>query len=221
MAKKKDNRSEFLSLVPLDAKKVLDVGCGCGTLDSVLRKKGIEVIGIERCEELCKEAKGKLSQVFSADIEKFEIPFSKGYFDCIIYGDVLEHLIEPLVVLKKHKEYLKADGCVIASIPNVRYYKLIARLVFNGTWDYMDKGILDRSHLRFFTLINLKELFIEAGYEIKEIRRNIVAARGLRILNLLLLGMLKNFLTYQYYVKAIKNNSNAFSSAKKREIIEF
>ncbi len=122
MSRKKDRREEFLSLVPLDAKKALDVGCGSGGLGSILREKGIEVIGIENSEGLHKEASEKLKQVFLADIEKFQIPFSKGYFDCIIYGDVLEHLIEPLAVLKNHKEYLSDNGYVIASVPNVRYY---------------------------------------------------------------------------------------------------
>jgi len=221
MGRKKDKREEFLSLVPLDAKKALDVGCGSGGLGSILRKKGIEVIGIENSEGLHKEASEKLKQVFLADIEKFQMPFSKGYFDCIIYGDVLEHLIEPLAVLKNHKEYLNDNGYVIASVPNVRYYKLITRLVFSGSWDYMDKGILDRSHLRFFALINLKELFIEAGYEITEIRYNIVAARGLRILNLFLFGLLKNFLVYQYYIKAKKSNNSYFSAPEKRKICQF
>ena len=221
MSRKKDRRKEFLSLVPLDAKKVLDVGCGSGGLGSVLRKKGIEVIGIENSEGLHKEAGEKLNQAFLADIEKFQMPFSKGYFDCIIYGDVIEHLIEPLAVLKNHKEYLSDKGYVIASVPNVRYYKLITKLVFSGNWDYMDKGILDRSHLRFFTLINLKELFIEAGYEITEVRYNIVAARGLRILNLLLFGLLKNFLAYQYYIKARKTGNSYFSAAEKRKICQF
>ena len=221
MSRKKDRREEFLSLVPLDAKKALDVGCGSGGLGSILRKKGIEVIGIENSEGLHKEAGEKLNQAFLADIEKFQIPFSKGYFDCIIYGDVIEHLIEPLAVLKNHKEYLSDNGYVIASVPNVRYYKLITKLVFSGSWDYMDKGILDRSHLRFFALVNLKELFIEAGYEITEVRYNIVAARGLRILNLLLFGLLKDFLAYQYYIKARKSGNTCFSAAEKRKICQF
>jgi len=221
MGRKKDRREEFLSLVPLNARKILDVGCGSGGLGAVLRKKGIDVIGIENSEGLYREASEKLKQVFLADIEKFQIPFSKGYFDCIIYGDVVEHLIDPLTVLKNHKEYLSDNGYVIASVPNVRYYKLIARLVFSGSWDYMDKGILDKSHLRFFALINLKELFIEAGYEITDIRRNIVAARGLRILNLLLFGLLKDFLAYQYYIKAKKSGNSCFSNAGKRKICQF
>jgi len=221
MARKKDKRDEFLSLAPLDTKKALDVGCGSGGLGVVLREKGIEVIGIEKNEALCNEASGKLNQVFLADIEKFQMPFSKGYFDCIIYGDVLEHLIEPLTVLKKHREYLNDDGYVIASIPNVRYYKLITRLVFGGTWDYMSKGILDKSHLRFFTLVNIRELFIKAGYDIVKIRRNIVASRGLKILNLTLFGLLSNFLTYQYYIRVRKIENSCTPLVRKRKIREF
>ena len=82
-------------------------------------------------------------------------------------------------------------------------------------------SLMDRSHLRFFALVNLRELFIKAGYEITEVRYNIVAARGLRILNLLLFGLLKNFLAYQYYIKARKSGNSYFSAAEKRKICQF
>ncbi|MBL7197108.1 MAG: class I SAM-dependent methyltransferase [Candidatus Omnitrophica bacterium] len=219
--KKKNKRDEFLALVSADATKVLDVGCGDGNLGAKLREKGKEVVGIERDEKLCNLARGRLNQVFLADIEELKLPYLKGYFDCIIYADILEHLINPLLILRNYKDYLNDAGFVVASIPNIRYYKVILRLVLGGTWDYIDRGILDRSHLRFFTLINIKELFMEAGYEIVEIKRNIVAARGFRILNFFCFNRLKEFLTYQYYVKAKKARDNPSLFIKKRKIYRF
>lgn len=218
--KKKNRRDEFLALVPLDIKKVLDIGCGDGNLGMKLRGKGREIIGVERDEKEHLLAKDRLNKVFLADIEKFHLPYPERYFDCIVYADILEHLINPLLTLKNHRDYLNDTGYIIASIPNVRYYKIIIHLILGGTWDYMDKGILDKSHLRFFTLINIKELFEEAGYEIVEIKRNSIAARGLRILNFLLVNRLRDFLTYQYYIKARKQNGKSGSSLRKRKVCQ-
>lgn len=218
---KKDKRNEFLDLVPKGTRRLLDIGCGCGGLSVGLKEKGIEVVGVEKDEKLCALAKEKLSAAILGDIENLKLNYPEGYFDCIMYADILEHLVEPLNILEKHKVYLEKDGCVIASIPNVRYYKVILRLIFSGAWDYNDAGILDRSHLRFFGLVNVVELFEKAGYEIMEIKRNIVAARGFRIMNFILLNKLKDFLTYQYYIKAKKNDNLPKIAMRQRKIYKF
>ncbi|UCD15926.1 MAG: class I SAM-dependent methyltransferase [Candidatus Omnitrophota bacterium] len=217
--KKKNKRDEFLAMVPEGAKRILDLGCGDGRLGSMLKIKEREVVGIEKNDMLCEAAAEKLDRVFSVDMENFVLPYPKEYFDCILCADVLEHLIEPLVFLEKCKEYLSEDGFILASIPNIRYYKVIGNLIFSGTWDYMEQGILDRTHLRFFTLINIKELFIDAGYEIIDIKRNIVAASLMRFLNRASFGRLKEFLTYQYYIKAEK--SGVKIPVKKRKTCQF
>jgi 2-polyprenyl-3-methyl-5-hydroxy-6-metoxy-1,4-benzoquinol methylase len=206
---KKDPRNTFLSLVPSDAKKILDVGCGSGGLGAKLKDKNnnVEIIGIEKNKRLAEDAKKVLDRVHSADIEEFQLPYPKEYFDCLIYADILEHLVEPCTILEKHRNYLSDNGYIIVSIPNVRYYKIIIRLVLGSTWDYMEEGgLLDKGHLRFFTLTNMKELIKGAGFEITNIRRNIVSSRGFKILNYLCFNCLKNFLTYQYFIKAKKSD---------------
>mgnify|MGYP000258210285 CR=1 FL=1 len=155
------------------------------------------------------------------DAEEVKLPYSRGYFDCILCADILEHLRDPLSTLIKLSYYLGHNGAIIASIPNVRYYKVIIRLVCGGTWDYVESGILDRGHIRFFTLINIRELFMAAGFQVVEIRRNIVAARGFRMLNLLFFNRLKDFLVYQYYIKATKQEDRSFALVKKREVQQF
>ncbi|MDP2942891.1 MAG: class I SAM-dependent methyltransferase [Candidatus Omnitrophota bacterium] len=216
-SRKKDKREYFLSLIPSDVKKVLDVGCADGGLCAGLTQKDVEVIGLEKDVDSCAKAREKLDKVFLADIEKFDLPYPKEYFDCIIYADVLEHLFDPLALLKKHIDYLRDGGYIVASIPNIRYYKAIIRLVIGGTWDYSDGGLLDKSHMRFFTLLNIKELFSRAGYEIVGIERNLVAARGFSLLNFLLFGMLKDFLTYQYYIKARKLKGGPTTTAGRKK----
>ncbi len=221
MNKNKDKRDEFLDLVPRGARRLLDVGCGSGGLSVRLKEKGIEAVGVEKDEKLCALAKEKLDAVILGDIENLKLNYPEGYFDCIMYADILEHLTEPLNILEKHKVYLQRNGYVIASIPNVRYYKVILRLILSGAWDYSDAGMLDRTHVRFFGLINIIELFEKTGYEIVEIRRNVIAARGFRVLNFIFFNKLKDFLTYQYYIKAKKSNSLLKTRTGARKIYKF
>ncbi|MCM8779642.1 MAG: class I SAM-dependent methyltransferase [Candidatus Omnitrophica bacterium] len=217
---KKDLRDTFLSLVPQEVKKVLDVGCAKGDLGAKLKQRKIEVIGIEKNKDLCAEAHRKLDRAYLMDAEKLEIPYPNGYFDCILYADVIEHLCDPLTALKNQKKYLKEGGYVVASIPNIRYYKVIIRLLFGGTWDYAKSGILDKGHLRFFTLLNIKELFTKAGFEIIDIRRNIIAATGFKILNALCFNNLKDLLTYQFYIVAIHSPGQKIP-IKERKVYQF
>lgn len=222
MKKKKDKRSEFYSFIPLNAKKILDIGCSDGGWVEKYSNNNLEIVGIEKNKDLCQRAQKRLRQAYNADIENFVLPYPEGYFDCIIYGDIIEHLIDPYNLLRYYKRYLKKDGYVIASIPNVRYYKIILRLILNGVWDYMENGgLLDKTHLRFFTLLNIRELFINAGFKIVEIKRNIVSASGFRFLNFLCFNKLKEFLVYQYYIKAEKqeNEENLYST--RRKVIQF
>ncbi len=220
--KKRNKRDEFLTLIPPGAKKVLDVGCGDGSLGVKLKEKGIEVIGIEKDNQLYLQAKKKFNEVFCMDAEDVKLPYPQGYFDCILCVDILEHLRDPFSTLIKLSYYLGYNGAIIASIPNVRYYKIIIRLVCGGTWDYVDSGILDRGHIRFFTLINIKELFTASMYKIIKIKRNIVAAWGFKMMNFLFLNKLRDFLTYQYYIKAIKIEGSYINyNSKQRKIYRF
>jgi len=221
MNKKKNRRDEFLELVPPNTKTLLDVGCGAGGLSARLKEKGVKVVGLEKIEALCSIAREKLDAVIAGDIENMILDYSEEYFDCIMYADILEHLIEPLNILQKHKVYLQKDGYIIASIPNARYYKIILRLILGGTWDYSDAGILDMTHIRLFGLINIIELFEKAGYEIVEIKRNIIAARGFRVLNFIFFNKLKDFLTYQYYIKAKKSDNLSRITMRQRKIYKF
>jgi len=219
--KKYDKREILLSLVPGNADKIFDIGCAGGGLTKRFVKEGREVVGVDRDSQAIEKAKENLTSVFLADISQFEIPYAKKYFDCILYADILDCFPEPLEILKKHRESLCDQGVVVASFANIRYYKAIIRLVFGGTWDYTDGGILWRGHLRFFTLTNIKELFEAAGYEIIEIKRNIVAAGGFKFLNYLFFNKLKDFFTYQYFIKARKSTGRVGQPKRKRKIYKF
>jgi len=197
-------RKDLINLIPDKVKCLLDVGCGTGKLGAFLKKnRKITVIGIELSSKAGKIARKYLDKVYVGDIEKIKFNFKKNYFDCIVCGDVLEHLIDPVKILIKLKPFLKKDGILIASIPNIQHYTIIYRLIF-GKWQYSDAGLLDKTHLRFFTLNTIKELFSETGYKIIRIQRNYLYSKLIIIITLSLIKLFKNFLTLQYIIVARK-----------------
>jgi len=164
-----ETRADIQAIIDVRGKCVLDVGCAAGELGLALKQAGaVEVVGIERCTEAAALAKERLDQVFVSDIEDFTLPLDEASFDCIIFADILEHTIDPWSVVASYGRYLKSEGRVVASIPNIRFYAVIARLLFNR-WGYRESGILDSTHLRFFTLPTIRRMFEQAGYEIERV----------------------------------------------------
>ena len=204
-------REDILELVPPDARRVLDVGCAIGALGERIRQRtGAEVIGIERDLRMAEAAGGKLDRVIVADIEEVDLSehFAPAYFDCIILADVLEHLRNPREALRGAAAFLRPDGLVIASIPNVRHHSTVRSLVFGGRWPYRERGIHDRAHLRFFTLKNIVEMFGYAGLRITGVRRNYRIIERCHPLNrysrAFAFPIVRDFFTFQYLVTAGK-----------------
>ena len=166
-------RQDIPSMIAGNPQRILEVGCAEGAMGAVLRKKyDCEYVGVEINSEAAHKAEERLDRVIIADVEKTnlkEYRIAETGFDYIIYGDVLEHLYDPWTVIYEHKKLLKDDGYVVVSIPNVRNLKIIDSLV-NGNWTYRDEGILDSTHLRFFTLQEVKKMFINCGYNIVDVK---------------------------------------------------
>lgn len=219
LKKKTDHRDVFLSMLSAQDRKILDVGCGSGALGAKLVAQGKEVVGMEQDARLSDQASRSLTKVITGDACQQALPFEQGYFDAIIYADVLEHLVDPLALLRQQRKYLKPQGEILVSLPNIRYYKVMDQVFFKGVWDYTDAGILDKTHLRFFTLVTMKELLARAGYEIVDMQRHIVASSFYKGLSALLLGAGKDLLTYQYYFKARKVETPV--AVALRKIVQF
>jgi 2-polyprenyl-3-methyl-5-hydroxy-6-metoxy-1,4-benzoquinol methylase len=199
-------RTDLVELIPPGARRILDVGCGIGKTGQVLRERGFEeIFGVEVAPGAADQARPYYKEVIVGDVAGNILPFGKGFFDCIIYGDVLEHLVDPWKVLQAHREILSDDGSIICSIPNIRYYRILGSLIFKGRWDYTRLGILDRTHLRFFTLKTIEDMFRETGYEVKRVVKKKRCGKIMRLLNTLLLGELIDFLVIQYRIVGVKN----------------
>ena len=164
-------RRDLLALVPRGVKRVLDVGCGEGNTGRALKaeRSGIVVEGIEKEERVARIAAAHLDEVQCIDLDADTFTFAEP-FDCIICGDVIEHLKDPDAVLRQLHGALSVGGVLLWSVPNVRHYTIIAGLLL-GEWEYQDSGILDRTHLRFFTLKSARALLARTGFAIVTIER--------------------------------------------------
>lgn len=159
------SRCKIFNLIPCES-KVLEIGCGSGRLANLLsmRKKCL-VYCVEKEPAMASIAKNKCVEMLNMDIETKELPYSIGFFDCIILGNVLEHMREPSNILAKLKKHLSENGFLIYSVPNiVNWHSRIT--IFFGEFEYAENGIFDRTHLHFYNLNSAKKLAEDAGYRI-------------------------------------------------------
>ena len=153
-------------------KKVLEVGPATGYITRVLRERGCSVTGVEIDAEAAAEAGRYANRMIVGDVETLDIEAVLGeeLFDVVMFGDVLEHLVDPVRVLSSVRPLLAEEGCVVASIPNVGHGAVRLALL-GGRFPYTSQGLLDRTHLRFFTRDSLQRLFQGAGFHIVEWQR--------------------------------------------------
>ncbi|NJD23017.1 MAG: class I SAM-dependent methyltransferase [Melioribacter sp.] len=192
-------REEILNLIPSSTKRLLDIGCGMGTISSIAKKKFNikEVIGIEKFENAASVASTKLDKVICGDIESIQLEYSNNYFDCILCADVFEHLINPENVVRKLHHLLSDNGVMITSLPNIRHIVPLLKIIFDRL-EYEESGILDKTHLHFYTLHTMKKMFLETGFEIQRIENNRSRSLKFKIANIITLGLFKPFSIYQY-----------------------
>ena len=157
------DREDMRKLVPSGVKRLLDVGCGNGAFGCSLKRErpGIYVAGIE-LTDWAETAREHLDGVYQVDAERDDINVM-GKFDCITFNDVLEHLFDPWKIVSRLSEQLDPGGYVIASSPNMRFFHVLKALVLNKRFDYGEAGVMDRTHVRWFTVKTFPELFQSVG----------------------------------------------------------
>ncbi len=161
-------RKEMLPFFPPQVTRVLDVGCGDGRFGQLLKVTypGSEVWGVEPTAEAHSSAAKFLDHAILGYFdEKLTLPVE--YFDTIVFNDSLEHFSNHMTALALAWRLLKPDGVIVASIPNVRYWPHVQHYLLEADWHYESAGILDRTHLRFFTRKSMLRNFAEAGYEVQ------------------------------------------------------
>ena len=153
-------------------KDVLDVGTATGYVPKVLVRRGCRVTGIELNTEAARQAEEHCERIIVGDVESLDLDEALGEerFDVILFGDVLEHLKDPLEVLRRFKKFLKPEGYAVASVPNIAHGSVRLALM-QGNFQYRPLGLLDSTHLRFFTRESMEQLFNEAGFMVGEVER--------------------------------------------------
>ena len=205
-------RLDLISLLPENPQqKVLEIGMGGGdTLVHIKQHRlASEVVGIDLVElPNTNQQNALINQVHYIDLDKEELPYDAGYFDVVIAGDVLEHLIDPWEAVKKLTSVVKVNGCLLISLPNIRDMYALYSLFFKGSFAYTNRGIFDKTHMRFFCKKDMialieseKNLKIEVIMPIqnfgdKNFKR--------KLFNKFTLSMLEEFTTAQYLFKVIK-----------------
>lgn len=196
------------------AHRILDVGCGAGNFGAYLLQSGHakDVVGIELIQAAADEASTKLNQVYCADLNRSRVadllqtPTECMPFDYIVCADVLEHLVDPWQVLRDLSCYLAPGGKIIASIPNVRHWTVWLPLIVKGRWDYLDEGIMDRTHLRFFTKATILDLFASAGLDVVELRP-LIGGKW-RLVDKYSLQLLREMVAIQWVCVGVRKDGN-------------
>ncbi len=164
------DRSDVAAMVPEKTRKLLDVGGGEGNfLQLIKSRRGVEthLVEMDKAAAECAKSNGRADQVWVGDFLAFESPLA---FDCISFLDMLEHVMEPERYLIHARQLLSTNGVVLASIPNVGHWSVVADLI-EGRWDYVPAGIHCITHLRFFTEKSIADLWERAGYTVERIER--------------------------------------------------
>lgn len=198
-------REDMLKYIPQNTKTTLEFGCGFGGFSSLLKERfNTESWAVEINKEAAQDAAKKLDKVINDDAAKSLYIIPDSYFDCIILFDILEHLLDPFSLLCTLKTKLTKKGVIIASIPNVRYYRTLFDLVVHGNWDYKDHGILDKTHLRFFTYKSIIKMFNFLDFQIMLIEGiHPTSSRTFKVLNAFLLNYLSD-VKYKHFAVVVR-----------------
>lgn len=170
-------RKDIIKYIIGESNKVLDVGCALGVNGKYLLDNNIakEVVGIEFDEKMAKEASKHNSKMFCGDLndDKFVKTVLKANytFDYILFGDILEHLLDPQKVLTDLKSQLNKDGKIIISLPNVAHVELFIQVFIKGSWPNNERGIFDKTHLRWFTRKDVFSLANKSDLEVVSYER--------------------------------------------------
>jgi 2-polyprenyl-3-methyl-5-hydroxy-6-metoxy-1,4-benzoquinol methylase len=201
-----NTRNEILPFLPPNVDRVLEVGCAAGyTLDYLKRTgKCRWTCGIELVHEAAEVAKQKVDLLLEGNIETIDLPIQSESIDLVLCLDVLEHLVDPWSTVGKLRRLMKPGGTMIAIVPNVRNVRVVSRLLF-GKWEYGDEGILDRTHLRFFTRRSAVDLIRSQGLQVGKVATtNMLRFGRSTVANWMTLSLLRGFLDYEYLITATK-----------------
>jgi SAM-dependent methyltransferase len=204
-----NERQDIARLLPPHAARVLEVGCGSGATLQWLKASGRcdTTVGIELFADAAAVARARVDELHVGNAEiLIEGLFSPASFDLVLCLDVLEHMVDPWAFVTRLQQLMKPGALLVASIPNVRYLRVVLPLLLAGRWRYEASGILDRTHLRFFTCEGALALVSPPGLTLQAWRRRLppLASKS-GALNALSLGLLRDLFTMGFFTASKKD----------------
>lgn len=194
---------------------ILDVGCSNGAFGRNIKSHfAAEVWGVDINPAAIQEAAKVLDKAFCFDLATNLDQFEDEKFDVIYFNDVLEHMPDPYTLLSRVKNKLKKDGVIVASIPNIRFFRVLSDLLFNRDFRYQDDGVMDRTHLRFFTKKSIVRMFEEQDYKV-DVIEPINKSKSMRpwFMYLLTLGLIGRDIFYPQFA-VVAARADAIDSAQ-------
>jgi SAM-dependent methyltransferase len=206
-------RRDIAPLLPAQAGAVLEVGCGAGATLQWLQREGraTRTVGIELFPDAAERARGRIDELLQGNAETLfatNLPaqLAPASFDLVLCLDVLEHMVDPWAFVARVQALMKPGAVLIASIPNVRHLRVVLPLLLAGRWRYEESGILDRTHLRFFTHGSAMALVSPPGLRVTSVLRRLPpAASKSGVVNLLTLGLARDLFTMGFLIAARKD----------------
>jgi 2-polyprenyl-3-methyl-5-hydroxy-6-metoxy-1,4-benzoquinol methylase len=198
-------RVEIEPLLSPSASRVLEIGCGTGQTVRWLKESGRagQAWGVELFESAAKLARPHFEEVLVGDAESLvDTAFTGQEFDLILCLDVLEHMVDPWRCVATLQSRIAPGGKLVISVPNVRCLRVIAPLLLLGEWKYLDEGILDRTHLRFFTRKSAQQLAAGSAFQVERCLSFRPANTKIGKLNRWTLGIWDDLTAVQYLVAA-------------------
>jgi 2-polyprenyl-3-methyl-5-hydroxy-6-metoxy-1,4-benzoquinol methylase len=196
-------RLDALALVSTHAGRVLDFGGGIGATAAALKHAGraVHVVVADHVEDSLPE----IDKVLRGDLEQsafIDTIIQAGPFDTILCLDILEHLRDPWMIVRNLTNALAVGGAIIVSVPNVNNRGILLPLLVRGKWELTDQGLLDRTHLRWFTKESLISMLDQPGLTVERVEPTMI--RRDRWISRLSMGLLERFFAVQYIVRAVK-----------------
>lgn len=198
-------RPQMRAFVPASARCILEVGCGDGAFAAGLREERraagveLEIWGVERDPAAAARAEAVFDRVICDAAESALADLPDGRFDCVVMNDIIEHIAYPEPLLAGLASHLTPRASLVTSMPNVRFFTHLWDVVVHGDWEYRDDGILDRTHLRFYTRDTMRALLERAGYRVvRQEGINPTRSWRWRLFDLLTLGRARDMQFLQY-----------------------
>jgi 2-polyprenyl-3-methyl-5-hydroxy-6-metoxy-1,4-benzoquinol methylase len=201
-------RKDFVELLPQNPEgRILEIGCGYGGTGKLALERGKcgTYIGIEISTKAAQVAAQNLTRVYVDNVETMSLPFGEKYFDALIISEVLEHLVDPWATLKRLSPLMREGAMVMASSPNISHYRVILSLL-KGKWELTDVGVMDRTHLRWFTPHSFKNMFEGAGFKIKTVQSVSPPSGKIKLINAVTGSAWKHLFMRQIKILGVKQD---------------